>query len=188
MSSDKPFVIYDHRVRWVAAVNMAFVVAGIWFGLRFCSGSSLYVWVGFLALYSLFWIRDLLFGFRSKLLSDGSTLYWQEGKETGSVPLAQIRKILIGVKRPARVGFGAVSWTFVRFLLSNGEEQALPPSLASGLRARKWGHLKRLVSHIRKISNVPVEPIPDPDLTADGWKDEQARCSEPRDDVLVDNQ
>lgn len=173
MGLDKPLVIYDHRVRWVAALNMTFVVAGIWLALRFGSGPSLYIPVGFLALFSLFWIRDLLFGFRLKLMSDGSTLHWQEGKDVGSVPLAEIRKVVIGVRRPVRVGdSGVLGWTYVRFQLRSGAEQALPPNIASGLRSRNWRHLKRLVSHVRTVSNVPVEPISEPDLTIEGWVDE----------------
>src|SRR6267378_647927 len=98
MNLDKPFVIYDRRVRWVAAVNMTFVGGGIWLALRFGSGFALYLFVGFLVLFSLFWIRDLLFGFRLKLLSDGLILHWQDGKVIGSVPLAEIRKVLIGTR------------------------------------------------------------------------------------------
>jgi hypothetical protein len=89
------------------------------------------------------------------------------------VPLAQIRKVLIGVRKPARLGFGAVSWTFVRFLLADGSEVALPPGIGAGLRSRKWRHLKRLVSRIRMISKVPVEPIAESDLSIEGWQDEQ---------------
>ncbi len=173
MNVDKALVIYDHRVRWVAALNMAFVVAGIWLALSFGSGFSLYAPMVFLGLFSLFWIRDLLFGFRLKLLSDGGTLHWQEGKATGSVPLAEIRKVLIGARKPVQIGDDFLGWTYVRFQLRSGAEQALPPNIASGLRARKWRYLKRLVSHMRTVSNVPVEPIVEPDLTTDGWEDEQ---------------
>jgi hypothetical protein len=88
MSVNKPLVIYDHRVRWVAVLNMAFVVAGICLALRSGSGVTLYLPVAFLALFSLFWIRDLLFGFRLKLVSDGCTLHWQDGKSVGSVFLS----------------------------------------------------------------------------------------------------
>src|SRR5512139_1612390 len=103
--SGKPLVIYDHRVRWVAVLNMAFVVAGICLALRFVSGVSLYLPVAFLAVFCLFWIRDLLFGFRLKLVSDGRTVHWQEGKKAGSVPLTEVRKVLIGV-RNTQIGDG----------------------------------------------------------------------------------
>jgi hypothetical protein len=187
MSVNKPLVIYDHRVRWVAALNMAFVVTGIWLALRFGSGFPRYFFIGFLVLFSLFWIRDFVFGFRLKLLSDGRTLHWQEGKVSGSVPLAEIREVLIGARKPVQIGDTYLGWTYVRFRLKNGAEQALPPNIASGLRSRKWRHLKRLVAHIRTTFNVPVEPIREPDLTTDGWEDEQIRSGEPGDDVPVDN-
>ncbi len=173
MSIDKPFVIYDHRVRWIAAINMAFVVAGIWFALRFVSGFDLYLMVGFLFLFSLFWVRDLIFGFRLKLLSDGVTLHWQEGQKSGSVPLVQIQKVLIAEQKPVQIGDSVLGWTHVRLRLRTGAEQALPPNIASGLRSRKWRHLKRLVSHIRTVSPVSVEPMNGPDLTTGGWEDEQ---------------
>jgi hypothetical protein len=172
VQADKPLVIYDHRVRWVAAINMAFFVVSIWFGLRFCSGFNRYILLAFCTAFCLFWIRDLVFGFRLKLLSDGRTLRWQEGKEVGSVPMAEIRKVLIGVRRPVKIGGSVLGWTYVRFLLRTGAEQPLPPSIAAGLRSRRWRHLKRLVSHIRTISNVLVEPIREPDLSTDGWEDE----------------
>jgi hypothetical protein len=105
-------------------------------------------------------------------LSDGRTLHWQEGKEAGSVPLADIRKVLIGARNPVQVGDSFLGWTYVRFQLKNGTEQALPPNIASGLRSRRWRYLKRLVSHIRAVSDVPVEPIAEPDLTTAGWEDE----------------
>lgn len=54
--------------------------------------------VVFLSLFSLFWIRDLLFGMRLMLLSDGFMLRWQDRKASGSVSLADIRKVLIGTK------------------------------------------------------------------------------------------
>jgi hypothetical protein len=173
MNTDKTVVIYDHRLRWVAVINMAFVVAGIWFALRFESGFLRYLMVGFLVLFSLFWIRDLIFGFRLKLLSDGITLHWQEGKKCGSVPLVQIRKVLIAARKPVQIGDGFMEWTHVRLQLRTGAEHALPPNIASGLRSRKWRLLKRLVSHIRTVSPVLVEPMNGPDLTAGGWEDEQ---------------
>lgn len=104
----KPFVIYDHRIRWVATVIMAFIVAGIWLILRFGSGYSRYIPVVFLALFSLIWIRDLLFGIRVMLLSDGFTLSWQDGKAIGSVPLARIYEKFSLAHRP--LGLGITSW------------------------------------------------------------------------------
>ncbi len=170
--SNKPLIIYDHRVRWVAAVNMAFVVAGIWLALKFGSGASLYVPVVFLSLFSLFWICDLLFGHRLKLFSDSSTLRWQDGKATDSVPLPDIRKVLIGAKTIRIGGNSVMGWTYVRFALSSGTECELPPNIASGLRARGWRRLRQLVTHIRTVSDVPVEPISEPGVILEGWKDE----------------
>ena len=168
---DMPFVIYNHRIRWMAAVNMAFVVAGIWLAARFGSGFSFYVPVVFLALFSLFWIRDLFFGIRLMLVSDGSTLRWQDDKATGSVPLAEIRKVLIGTQT-TQIGDSVMGWTYVRFALRSGAECALPPNIASGLRAQSWRRLKQLVTHIRTVSDVPVEPINEPGVVLKGWKDE----------------
>jgi hypothetical protein len=172
MEPNEAFVIYDHRVRWVAAINMAFFVASIWFGLRFCSGVNRYIVLVFCGGFCLFWIHDLIFGIRLKLLSDGRTLHWQDGKESGSVRLAEICKVLIGARRPVQIGGTFLGWTYIRFLLRNGTERELPPDLAQGLRARKWQKLKRLVSHIRTVGNVPVEPIGEANLTTDGWEDE----------------
>lgn len=172
MEPNEAFVIYDHRVRWVAAINMAFPVAFIWLGLRFCTGVKRYVVLVFCGAFCLFWIRDLIFGIRLKLLSDGETLQWQDGKETGSVRLAEIRKVLIGARRTVQMGGTFLGWTYVRFLLRNGTERELPPNLAQGLRARKWRQLKRLVSQIRTVNDVPVEPIGEANLTTDGWEDE----------------
>src|SRR3954453_3961354 len=150
MSADKRLVIYDQRVRWIAVVNMAFAGAGIWLALRFGSGPSLYVPVGFLSLFSLFWIKDLLFGFRLKLLCDGRTLHWQEGKRTGSVPLAEIRKVRIVVGKPVQCGDGPVLQSIhVGFKLRSGAEEALPQNIAQGLASWNWRHLKRLLAYIR---------------------------------------
>ena len=172
MEPNEALVIYDHRVRWVAAINMAFFVTFIWFGLRYCIGVNRYIVLVLGGAFCLFWIHDLIFGIRLKLLSNGDTLHWQEGKETGSVRLAEIRKVLIGARRPIRTGGTFFGWTHVRFLLTNGTERELPPNLAQGLRARRWRPLKRLVSHIRTVSDVPVEPIGEASLTTDGWEDE----------------
>ncbi|HEU5125017.1 MAG TPA: hypothetical protein VFW05_13260 [Verrucomicrobiae bacterium] len=171
-NSNKPLTIYDHRVRWVAAVNMAFVVAGIWLAVKFGAGASLYVPVIFLGLFSLFWIRDLLFGHRLKLSCDSSTLRWQDGKATDSVRLRDIRKVLIGAKTIRIGGNSVMGWTYVRFTLSSGTECELPPNIASGLRARSWRRLRQLVTHIRIVSEVTVEPISEPGVILEKWKDE----------------
>ena len=173
MIADKPLVIYDRRVRWTAAVNLAFAGAGIWLALRFGSGISLYLSVGFLGLFSLFWIKDLFFGFRLKLLCDDRTLHWQEGKKTGSVPLTEIRKVRIGVGMPVQCGDGPVlQSTHVRFMLRSGAEEALPPNIAQGLRSWNWRHLKRLLAYIRTVTPVQVESISEPGVTAEGWENE----------------
>lgn len=170
-NSNKLLTIYDHRVRWVAAVNMTFVVAGIWLAVKFGTGACLYVPVIFLGLFSLFWIRDLLFGHRLKLSCDSSMLHWQDGEATGSVRLLDIRKVLIGAKT-TRIGKSVMGWTYVRFTLSSGIECELPPNIASGLRARSWRRLQRLVTHIRTVSEVTVEPISEPGVVLEKWKDE----------------
>ncbi|MEW6303573.1 MAG: hypothetical protein AB1705_08890 [Verrucomicrobiota bacterium] len=170
-------IIYDHRVRWVAAVNMAFVVAGMWLALEFGSGASLYVPVVFLGLFSLFWIRDLLFGFRLMLASDGCRLRWQDGKASGSVLLADIRKVLIGTKTD-QIGDDVMGWTYVRFALRSGAECDLPSNIASGLRAQSWRRLRQLVTHIRTVSDVPVESIREPGVILEGWKDETSVTTE----------
>ena len=125
-----PLIIYSARIRWVAIVNMTFVVAGIWLALRFGSGAALYVPVIFLGLFSLIWIRDLLFGIRIMLVSDGVTLRWQDDKVTGSVQLTDIRRVLIGATA-IQVGDGVIGWTYIKFVLSSGDECALPPNIAS---------------------------------------------------------
>lgn len=170
-NSNKPLIIYDHRVRWVAAVNLAFVVAGMWLALKFGSGASLYVYVVFLSLFSLFWIRDLLFGIRLMLSSDGFILRWKDGKASGSVSLADIRKVRIGAET-TQIGDGIMGWTYVRFALRSGAECDLPPNIASGLRAHGWRRLRQLVAHIRSVTDVTVEPISEPGVTLEGWKDE----------------
>ena len=167
---NKPLIIYNQYVCWVAAVNMVFVVAGIWLTLQFASGLLRYFMIVFLVLFSLFWIRDLLFGFRLMLLSDGVRLRWQDGKTSGNLPLADIRKVLFGA-RTVQTGDSVVGFTFVRFALSSGAECVLPPNIASGLRANSWRRLKQLMAHIRTISNVPVEPINEPGVVLNGWDD-----------------
>jgi len=167
-----PLNIYNHRIRWVAAANMIFVIAGIWLAMSFGSGVSLYLPVVFLALISLFWIRDLLFGIRLLLTIDGSTLRWQDGKVTGNVQIADIRRVLIGATN-TQIGDGVIGWTYIRFVLSSGAECTLPPNIASGLRAQSWRRLKQLVAHIRTVSDVPVEAIDEPGVVLRGWKDER---------------
>lgn len=168
-----PLIIYNHRIRWVAIVNMTFVIAGIWLAFRFVSGASLYVSVIFLALFSLIWIRDLLFGIRIMLVSDGATLRWQDDKVTGSVKLADIRRVLIGATA-TQVGDGVMGRTHIRFALSSGDECVLPPNIASGLRAQSWRRLKQLVAHIRTVYDVPVEAIDEPGVVLRGWKDDRS--------------
>ena len=166
-----PLIIYNHRIRWVATVNMAFVVAGIWLTVRFGSGFFFYGPIVFLALFSLYWIRDLFFGIRLMLVSDGSTLRWQDGKATGSVPLIEIRKVLIGT-RTTQIGDSIMGWTYVRFVLNSGVECALPSNIASGLSAQSWRRLKQLTTHIRTVSDLTIEPINEPGVILKGWKDD----------------
>ncbi len=185
MNSPQPFVIYDKNIRWLAAVNMAFVVGGIVIAVRVCSGSGLYLAVGFLGLYSLFWIRDLIFGMKLKLVSDGQSLHWQDRKKTGSVPLAGIQKILIGAKRPVQVGENSLDWTYVTLQLNSGARHDLPPNLAQGLRARKWRKLKELVAQLRTVSTVKVEQINKPDVDLGGWEDEPKKAAAKTDTNLL---
>lgn len=177
MNSYKPFVIYDKNIRWLAAINMAFVVGGILLAVRVSSGWGLYFAVAFLGLFSLFWIRDLIFGMKFKLVSDGRSLLWQDRKKTGSVPLGAIRKILIGVRKPVQVGEGSMDWTYVTLVLSSGARQDLPPNLANGLRARRWRKLKELLGELRAVSNVQVERINKPDVDLGGWEDRKEPAS-----------
>jgi hypothetical protein len=172
-NSYKSFVIYDKNIRWLAIMNMTFVAVGIWFAVRFCSGFLLYLLVAFLGLFSLFWIRDLLFGMKLRLVSDGRLLQWQDRKKTGSVPLAEIKKILIGVSKPVQAGDSVVSWTYVTLQLTSGAKHELPPNLANGLCAWKWKKLKELVAHLRTLSEVKVEPIDIPGTSVHGWEDDQ---------------
>ncbi|MGD9781445.1 MAG: hypothetical protein AB7V14_04740 [Kiritimatiellia bacterium] len=167
--------IYNHRVRWVAFLNLAFVVGGIYLSLRFIPGASRFAPVAFLALFSLFWIKDFLFGFRLELTSDGESLHWQEGAQAGSVPLSQIKKVLIGIRQPLQIGDSRVfGWTYLRFELSFGQQESLPPNIAAGLRSHNWRLLKKLVAHIRTVSAISVEPLDEPDLIVKGWSDEQS--------------
>jgi hypothetical protein len=170
INTEKQLVIYDHRVRWVAALIMALMAGFACVVIKYVPGFGVYLSLGFLGLFSLFWIQDLLFGFRIKLTSDGSALHWQEGKARGRLPLADIQKILIGVQQTK----AEVVWSraYIRFVLKTGTVQHLPPGLAKGLYSRNWQHFKRLVSHIRTVSIVPVEPIQEPEMKTDGWTDE----------------
>lgn len=172
MQSDNSTVIYDHRTRWLAVINLAFFVTFIWVALQFLSGLMKYSILVFCFAFCLFWIRDFIFGFRVRLLSDGCTLHWQEGKEAGSVLLTDIRKVLIGAQNSIRIGSWYLNWNYVRLQLENGEEHNLPPNIATGLRSRRWQNLKKLVAHIRTVSNVTVEPIMAPNLTTADWEDE----------------
>lgn len=175
MNSYKPFVIYDKNIRWVAAINLAFAVGGIVIAVRVGSGWGLYLAVGFLGLFSSFWIRDLIFGMKLKLVSDGQSLIWQDRKKSGRVPLGAIRKILIGAQKPVQAGDNVVSWTYVTFLLNSGARHDLPPNLANGLRARRWRKLKNLLYELRAVSNVQVEQINKPDVDLGEWEDEARR-------------
>ena len=65
-------VIYENNARWVAVINLAFAVVGVYLSLRFVEGGLGYLMVVFLSLFSLFWFRDAVFGLRLKLLSDGT--------------------------------------------------------------------------------------------------------------------
>jgi hypothetical protein len=164
-------VIYDGRVRWVAAINLAFAVAGIYFAMRFVPGMGRYVAVVFLSLFSLFWIKDFLFGFRIRLVSDGQLLTWQEKNQTGTVAMKNVTKILVGVGRPQTRSMPLQ--TCIRFAQADGREKSLPPNIANGLRAGNWRRLRQLIAHIRTITPVVVEPFDDPDLNIEGWTDEQ---------------
>src|SRR5262249_22732620 len=113
-------VFYNTRTRWVAVINLAAAGAGIYFSARYVDGGLRWVMVSFLSLFSLFWVRDVLFGFPLKLISDGMTLHWQDGKQIGAVPLRQITRISIGVAAPVDTEMMPLDWTYIRLCLSNG--------------------------------------------------------------------
>ena len=160
-------VFYDKRVRWVAAINLAFVVGGIWFSVRVVPGFGKYFMIVFLSLFSLFWIKDFLFGFRLMLISDGRVLNWKESVREGSVEIKDIQKVLVGVGIPS--GRRKYSPTYIRLQQAYGNEVELPPNIAAGLRARDWRGLRKLLDHIRTATPVVVEGINDPDMNIEGW-------------------
>ena len=79
-------IFYNSRARWVAVINLATATAGIYLSMRFVDGGLRWLMVVFLSLFSLFWVKDVFFGFPLKLISDGTKLHWQDGKQTGSAP------------------------------------------------------------------------------------------------------
>lgn len=165
-------VIFDSRVRWVAAINLAFAFGGIYLALRFIPDAAKYVVAVFLSLFSLFWIKDFLFGFRYRLVSDGRLLTWQENNKTDTVDMKNIKKILVGVGHST--GRVSYSTTYIKLRLANGKEKSLLPNIANGLRAGNWRRLKQLIAHVRTVTPVVVEPINDPDLSIEGWTEEQS--------------
>jgi len=170
-TNEKNIVIYDECSRWVAIANLAFAGAALYCVVHFSSNKIAHYAVGgFLCLFSLFWVKDFIFGFRLRLVSDGQRLSWQEGRETGHVELRQMTAIL--VSQPVRHRFG---WTFIRFRLSDGSERQLPPNMAQGLRARDWRRLKELIRYIQTITPVTVEPLDDPYAIIEGVTDESPR-------------
>ena len=163
-------VMYDARIRWVAAVNLAFAVGATYCAFRFVPDAVAHWVVGvFCAFFSLFWWNDFIFGVRLFLAGDGRVLSWQEGKEKGEVELCKIKSILVAVKRPVHPAPG---WTYIRFRLTDGSERQLPPNMSNGLRARDWRRLKNLVQYVRLFTSVTVEPLGDPDLTIEEIIDE----------------
>jgi hypothetical protein len=160
-AENKGLVIYDGRVRWVAAVNLAFVPAGLYVALRFVPGFGKYFIIAFLSLFSLFWIKDFLFGFRFKLASDGRALNWQEGKQADSVGMDKIARIVVEVGSP-----GAVP--SIRFQQTDGEEKSLPPNIIAGLRARDWRHLRQLIAHVQTLVPTVAVDAGDSGLNLDG--------------------
>src|SRR5579871_4998195 len=93
-------VFYNTRTRWVAVINLTAAGTGIFLSLRYVDGALRWLMAVFLLLFSLFWVRDILFGFPLKLVSDGTRLHWQDGKQTGAVPMKQIARISVGVAAP----------------------------------------------------------------------------------------
>jgi hypothetical protein len=165
-------VLYNTRTRWVAVINLAAAGAGICFSVRYIDGGLRWVMMIFLSLFSLFWVRDVLFGFPLRLISDGTTLHWQDGKQIGAVPLKQIARILIGVAAPRDTDMMPLGWTYIRLCLSNGTQEDLPPNLANGLRSRNWRLMQKLVAHLRTVSPVSVVPLDDPKRQIKGVTDE----------------
>jgi hypothetical protein len=165
-------IFYNSRTRWVAVINLATATAGIYLSMRYVDGGLRWLMVVFLSLFSLFWVRDVFFGFPLKLISDGTKLHWQDGKQAGSAPLKQIRRISIGVAAPRETDMMPLGWTYIRFHLSDGQQHELPPNLASGLRSRNWRLMRNLVAHLRTVSSVSVVPLNDPKRHIEGVKDE----------------
>jgi len=164
-------VIYDKRTRWVATLNMTFAIIAIYFAINHADGFFLYYITGFLILFAAFWIRDFIFGFRANLQIEDNVLYWREGSSSGSIPIVNIEKIVIGLRRPQyRRG---ISWTSVKILTNLGEEISLPPNLSSGLRSYNWKHLKDLMICIRGKSEVTVESMKGPYLIDTGWEEDK---------------
>lgn len=143
-------VFYDSQGRWVAILNMAFVVGGIYFAVRYVEGFGKYVVIVFLGLFSLIWIKACLFGFGVRLASDGRLLNWREGSKKGSVELKNIAAISIDTPRPAmRRG---PDMTLVTLKLTDGRDMELPPNLGTGLRLENWRQLRELAAHVRLFS------------------------------------
>jgi hypothetical protein len=163
-------VIYDQRMRWVAAINLAAAFGGIYLALRFLPTTPKYVIVVFCSLFALFWIKDILFGFRLRLVSDGRLLTWQENNQTATVEIRNIKKILVGFGHST--GQVHYSATYIKLQLANGSEKTLPPNIAAGLRGMNWRKLRQLIDHVRTVTPVVVEPIDDPDRNIKGWTEE----------------
>lgn len=159
--TENKMVIYNARIRWVAAVNLAFAVGATYCVFRFVPDAVAHWVVGaFCFLFSLFWWKDVLFGIRLYLAGDGRVLSWQEGTEKGDVELDKITSVLVAVKRPVR---HAPGWTYIRFRLSDGSERELPTNMANGLRSRNWRRMKELIRYVRTVTPVTVEALGDPD-------------------------
>ena len=154
-------IFYNSRTRWVAVINLAAAMAGIYFSMHYVDGGLRWLMVVFLSLFSLFWIKDVLFGFPLKLISDGAMLHWQDGKQTGSAPLKQIIRISIGVTAPRQTDMMPLGWTYIRIHLSVGYQHELPPNLANGLRSRNWRVMRKLVAHLRTVTSVSIVPLND---------------------------
>lgn len=165
-------VIYESSARWVAQINLAVAATGAYLSWRFAEGGLRYFMAAFCALFSLFWIRPAVFGVRLKLVSDGTTLQWQEGKQTGAAALKQIQKISVReeIKGPADSTF---MWTYIILHMSDGKEQELPPNLATGLRCKNWRFLRRLVAHVRTVSPITVVSLNNPPEHIQGLIDER---------------
>lgn len=153
-------VFYNSQWRWLHIICLSFAVGGIYLAVSDQGRKSFgnYIVIAFCSLFSLFFIRGALFGFRVRLASDGRSLRWQEGRKKGSVKLTSIAAISIDYS-PPKPGKN-LDIALVTLQLSNGHDIELPINLGNQvLRARNWRMLRELAAYVQKFSpTVRVNP------------------------------